>query len=245
MSETDPSCPEGTPRARRVVAFLILPTLLLTILILASAFSIAAAGGGREAVEARLPGWIPGLIAVNHSIVFAALLWQLRREGRGLESIGWRFPGAGRLAGEVALGLVLAGLTFLLDDVAFDGIEDVFDSLLGGGSGGGEGNIDASLGAVPWRWLAVAVVFPWVEESLFRGWAISRLRTRWSLVLAVAVPTLLFGPLHWGQGSWAIVNATLLGLVFALVYLWRGNLWATSVAHSGFNAIAILEFLWR
>lgn len=242
---TDPPPDENTPTARRVVALLALPTLLLTVLILAAAFAIAATAGGQEAVETRLPSWIPWLIAVNHSIVFAALLWQLRHEGRGLASIGWAFPGASRLAGEVALGLVLAGLTFLLDDIVLDALENVFESILGGGDGGGDGNIDASLRALPWGWLAVAVVFPWVEESLFRGWAISRLRARWSLGLAVVVPTLLFGPLHWGQGSWAVVNATLLGFVFALVYLWRKDLWAAAVAHSGFNAIAILEFLWR
>lgn len=241
----DPAIPstEQIPTAHWVVAFLLLPTLLLTLLAFAAAFAIGAAGGGREAVAARLPAWIPWIIAVNHSIVFAALVWQIRREGRGLASIGWKVPGAKRLAGEVALGLVLAGLAFLLDDVLFDAIEDVFESLVG--TEGGGGNIDSSLRAVPWAWLAVAIVFPWVEESLFRGWAISRLRARWSLALAVAIPTLLFGPLHWGQGTWAIVDATLLGFVFAFIYLWRGSLWAAAVAHSGFNAIAILEFLWR
>lgn len=240
---SDPASPslERSPTPRRVVALLVLPTLLLTLLAFTAAFTIGAAGGGREAVEARLPAWIPWIIAVNHSIVFAALLWQLKREGRGLASIGWEVPGAGRLAGEVTLGLVLAGATFLLDDTVFDPLEDVFESILGRQSGSGLGE---SLRSVPWGWLVVATVFPWVEESLFRGWAISRLRARWSLALAIVVPTLLFGPLHWGQGPWAVVNATLLGFVFALVYVWRGNLWAAAVGHSGFNAIAILEFLW-
>lgn len=244
MSDASQASRTGPPPStRRILALLALPTLLLTVLTFVAVFGITATAG-RQAVESRLWGWIPWILALNHSIVFAALVWQLRREGSsGLESIGWTRLPASRFIVEVALGLVLAGATFLLDDVAFDALEDVFESMLGRESGGA--GLGESLRSVPWGWLVVGTVLPWVEESLFRGWAISRLHRRWPLALAIAVPTLMFGPLHWGQGLWAILNATLIGLVFALVYVWRRNLWAAAVAHSGFNAIVILEFLWR
>lgn len=239
MTESDPHAisRSDAPRPRSVVLFLLFPTLLLAVLVFGTAFGIAlGTGGGREAVQTRLPDLIPWILAVNHTLVFLALLWQLRREGRGLASVGWELPRPRRLAGEILLGALLAIALYGFDDTILDAVEGIWESA----GAPGDGVPSSTLRSVPWAWLFVAAVFPWVEESVYRGWAISRLRIRWPLWAAVLVPTLLFGPLHWGQGLWGMAISIVLGFVLAAIYLWRGNLWAATVAHSGFNAIVIL-----
>jgi membrane protease YdiL (CAAX protease family) len=70
------------------------------------------------------------------------------------------------------------------------------------------------------------------EEVVFRGYLLLRLRelTR-STPAAVACSTLLFASGHLYEGVAGVVAVGVLGLVFALVYLWRRSLVAPIVMH--------------
>lgn len=228
------------PSHRRALGLLALPAALLAILIFGSALAIAVVtGGGAADVEARLPDWIPWIIAANHTLVFGVLLAALRDEGRSLGDIGWTRLRPAGLAREIALGLVVSAATFGLERRVIDPVGRLLEGTAADVGGGG---VDVS--GVPLAWLVVAVVFPFVEETVYRGYGIGLYRRRIGLAGAVVVSTALFGLLHWGQGTWGMVDTALLGLVYAGAWVWRGSLWAPTVGHAGYNAATIVAATW-
>jgi membrane protease YdiL (CAAX protease family) len=74
-----------------------------------------------------------------------------------------------------------------------------------------------------------------LEELLFRSlplgglaWLISPWLLLWPL-------SLLFGLLHWPQGGWGVVGATLAGVCLSFLFLITGSLWAALAAHYVMN----------
>lgn len=86
--------------------------------------------------------------------------------------------------------------------------------------------------------LSTVVIAPIVEEVVFRGLVLSRLRRVMPGWLAVVLSALVFGALH-GQIIW-ICYATVLGLIFGLMVLRTGSLWPSLVAHIVFNGLGQL-----
>ncbi|MGQ9490777.1 MAG: CPBP family intramembrane glutamic endopeptidase [Anaerolineae bacterium] len=79
-----------------------------------------------------------------------------------------------------------------------------------------------------------------LEELLFRSlplgglhWLIPAHWLMWPLALA-------FGLLHWPQGSWGVVGATLAGIAFSLLFLRTGSIWAPLAAHYVMNAAQVV-----
>ena len=80
------------------------------------------------------------------------------------------------------------------------------------------------------------------EELFFRGWLQPLLSARWGPWVALALTSVLFGLAHAAtymmfrpMGALAVVNITLGGLVFGLLALRTGGLWAPVAAHWVWN----------
>jgi CAAX protease family protein len=88
------------------------------------------------------------------------------------------------------------------------------------------GSKELVLGAV----LVTVVAFS--EEIIFRGYLIDRLSnvTR-STAAAVLLSSFIFSLGHGYEGTAGVATVGVLGLIFALVYLWRANLVAPIVMH--------------
>lgn len=224
------------PGTLRAIGVLALPAILLTIIIV----TWVGAGGG-DAAESGIETALPYLIAVNHAVVFAVLLWLLRREGRSLADIGWRaVPEGSRpsrtVRGELAWGVALGLSLYLAKELGFDSIRALV-----------EGSRPTFTTLFNLRWnpselplLVVATTFIAVEESVYRGYGLRPLVDRFGAPGGLAVMGLLFGLLHWGNGGLAIVFTGLIGVAFGVVFLWRRTLAAVLVAHALYNAMVIL-----
>lgn len=147
------------------------------------------------------------------------------RSGDGLAGLGWRGRGAGR---EALLGVALfvpfylgaSALETLLRQLGFGGLTEIPPYLVP------RGPAQYALALLLLGIVAVA------EESIFRGYLILRLRAvTGSTAAAVAVSTTVFALGHGYQGSVGVITVGAMGLVFALVYLWRGSLVAPVVMH--------------
>jgi len=80
------------------------------------------------------------------------------------------------------------------------------------------------------------------EEVVFRGYPFQRLveagGSRWGPVLGIAVLSLLFGLVHWGNPSrtvFSTANTVLIGAVLAVAYLRTLSLWLPIGIHFGWN----------
>jgi membrane protease YdiL (CAAX protease family) len=79
---------------------------------------------------------------------------------------------------------------------------------------------------------ALVVVVAIAEETIFRGYLILRLRALTaSPALAVLLSAAIFSLGHGYEGSAGVTTVGFMGLVFALVYLWRQSLVAPMVMH--------------
>ncbi len=85
----------------------------------------------------------------------------------------------------------------------------------------------AALGA------AAIILAPIAEELVFRGLVLRYFRQRFGLWPAVVVSSLLFAGMHLSIDQ--MLPLTVLGVGFALVYVWVGNLWASVVLHALWN----------
>jgi len=83
-------------------------------------------------------------------------------------------------------------------------------------------------------WLIVLIVFRagFVEELLYRGFAIERLQSLgWPRAAAALVPLVIFAALHYTGGAINALVAFTLGGILTLFYLWRRDLVANIVGH--------------
>lgn len=89
--------------------------------------------------------------------------------------------------------------------------------------------------------LAWALLFVFVgvaEEVMYRGFIMSVLRRTNSKVLAIAVPSLMFGALHLTNPNLtplSVVNVMLIGVAFSVMYYKSGNLWMCIGCHIAWN----------
>jgi membrane protease YdiL (CAAX protease family) len=81
-------------------------------------------------------------------------------------------------------------------------------------------------------WMVVSLAAGTCEEFLFRGY-LQRQLTCWfrAVPIAIGVSSLLFGCLHFYQGSAGVIQITALGLIYGIIAAWRGNLRSVMIAH--------------
>jgi membrane protease YdiL (CAAX protease family) len=95
-------------------------------------------------------------------------------------------------------------------------------------------------------WILVSLTAGLCEEFIFRGYLLQQLRGWFGNAgLAVAVSALLFGSMHFYEGSAAVVQICGLGALYGVVAVRRGNLRSVIIAHFFQDAIAGLVLFLR
>jgi membrane protease YdiL (CAAX protease family) len=218
---------------RTVWVMLALPSILLALLIFIY-IGLSQAGPASAGTEQVLRRALPYLIAINHLVVFALLYYLLKRRDIPLSSIGLRIHPRS-LVDEIALGLVGALVLYLFKEFAIDSVR----ALVAGHSPTFNSLFRFDLSAIYVPMAVVAAGFVFVEESVFRGFAIPRLSTPFGVTRAVAISSVFFGLLHWGNGGFAVLNGIVFGILFSGFFLWRRTLVAVIVAHAGYNLLVL------
>ena len=76
------------------------------------------------------------------------------------------------------------------------------------------------------------------EELMFRGYMIPAFKRRFPTAVGVLVSSLVFSAFHSlnsGYTPLASVNLVLIAVLFALIYLYTGDIWMTSAMHTAWN----------
>jgi membrane protease YdiL (CAAX protease family) len=86
--------------------------------------------------------------------------------------------------------------------------------------------------------VANVMLAPVVEETVYRGILLNRLRGRYGPVGGAVLSCIAFGLLHWTGGVWYMaLTGVVAGGAFAGLALWRGGLAAPFAAHLTLNVI--------
>lgn len=85
-----------------------------------------------------------------------------------------------------------------------------------------------------------------VEEMVFRGVILNLFAQRWNKVVAIIVPSLLFGIVHilgteftFGSCLLIILAGTMVGVMFSLIALQSGSVWNSGIVHAVWNIVII------
>lgn len=203
-----------------VFLFLVLPSLLLSFLAVEPdhvSFPIVAASN-----------------ILRDLSLLCLVLYFVWRNGEGFEAIGWNFSGTSKeaLVGVglfVPVYLVTALFGGLLREAGLSAPETLPSYLIPSG-------VAEYLLA-----LVFLVVVAVSEETIFRGYLMLRLQAiTGNPTVTVILSALIFSFGHGYQGAAGVITVALLGVAFALVYLWRGSLVAPFVMHFLQNFIGII-----
>jgi hypothetical protein len=86
--------------------------------------------------------------------------------------------------------------------------------------------------------IADVLLAPFVEESIYRGYGLTRLLGKFSQPVAIALSCFFFGILHWTGGFWYIL---LTGIVAGGLFAWlrtsSKNIIAPFAAHLALNIV--------
>lgn len=167
--------------------------------------------------------------------LLSLILFFLWRNGESMAAIGWS---AKKIWREITMGVLmfvpfLFGTNFLeqaLLHIGFSTPKTPLPSMEATG-----GILESVLGMVLVAIVAIA------EESIFRGYLILRFRAIGaSMSQAVILSALIFSLGHGYEGSAGVITVAVIGIVFAVVYLWRQSLVAPVVMHFLLDLISIV-----
>jgi len=180
-----------------------------------------------------------GVVVASQTLGLLLVLGFLRSRGIRLGPLIGPHRPLGRLVGQgVGIGLLaIAGSTIVVSLlVALTGSEATPDQVLTGAI------LETPLQLVL-AVLAAVVLAPLAEELLFRGLLHRALRSRYALVPATAVSSIVFALVHVDvlvSQPLAIVGLVLVGVILALAYERSGSLVVPVIIHAVHNAVTIV-----
>jgi membrane protease YdiL (CAAX protease family) len=195
-----------------VFLFLIMPSMVLSLL---------AGGLGRlDFISMAIATIIRDLALVNLVFYF---VW---RNGESFRQLGWTLTNGRR---ELALGLAL----FLPFTYGANLLES-FLQQAGLSVPAGPPPAFLSVHGPPGiaMGLLLVIIVALAEETIFRGYLLLRFQGAGLRPLAAALlSAVIFSLGHGYEGAAGVVTVGAMGLVFALIYLWRGSLVAPVIMH--------------
>lgn len=161
------------------------------------------------------------------AVIFGARRWLSRSASP--ESFGFVQPSArlifqGILAGIVLL--IISGFVTAVQTKLLGSHPNVWSAILASHHGSAAFLLDVSQGAV---------ITPFAEELMFRGFVFAALVQRTPVWFAVILSAALFAAWHFELVSFAVHFVTGAGL--ALLYYRTRNLWSTIAAHGTINGV--------
>jgi membrane protease YdiL (CAAX protease family) len=223
------------------VALVIAPLLLAALIAAFYAYLGMRSFGTSQTRDLLVNRALPYILMFNHTLLFLLIVWFLHGEGLTLKAVGWQLPPQEHsFLREIGLGMAAGVVLYLTDHYGFTpAITTGLKSLHW--ASGTEEDSTTYTGAPLAIWMIAVTVFPAVEETLYRGYALTRLRPRLGVVASIFVASAFFAVLHFGEGIDGMLSAAVFGVLVSALFLWRKSLVAPFVAHSVANAIDLLR----
>jgi membrane protease YdiL (CAAX protease family) len=209
-----------------VFLFLVVPSLVLSLFVTpqgSEGFRLTAA-----------------MVIARDLALLSLVLFFVWRNQERLDRLGWtlkRFP----------LEIVLGILLYIPMAYGIGWLETFFTEIgLSSPPTSSSAFLHPSSGAELGLAVALVVVVAIAEETIFRGYLLLRFRgLGLGNTLAVILSSLIFAVGHGYEGSAGVATVGVMGVLFAVVYLWRGSLVAPMVMHllQDFLAIVVLPLL--
>ncbi len=222
-----------------VFVVLAIPPVLFLVTIVAFAFYYGSQGADPDQTAVLTQAAAPWILVVTQVLLFGIVILLARSAG----GLGWTLPRDKSAVVEALVGGasgIALGLAYVFALApALSWVQAHFGDYVPAGS------VLSTVGAAPLPFfIADVLLAPFVEESIYRGWATSRLLLRYGALPTALIVCAAFGLLHWAGGFWyMLLVGCVAGGLFMALRLVRRNLVAPFTAHLGLNAVEYLSVL--
>ncbi len=233
-----------TPSLRRTWPLLILPPIIFFLVIVAASIYFGVITQGDANIADRTQAATPYILTIVQFILLWLVFRTLKKDHLTWREAGWQVQPGQSLGREILIGAafgVALGVLYVTVLAPFH----TFLQTTFGDYVPPESLLTSLSSAVLPFFIANVLLAPFVEETLYRGYALPRLVTRFGPALGVGINCVFFGLLHWAGGFWYILLTGLVaGGLLAGLYQWRRNVITPFAAHLALNLVEFL-FVWR
>lgn len=220
---------------------LVIPPVLfwIAIVLLSFFYTLMGATSSGE-VMLRITSNIPLLLFVSQLLLLALLFIVLRKEGQTFFTLGWTSDADKKLWREILLGSALGVTLGILYVCALSPLHEYMQLAFGDYVPAGK--VLSSLGGSALLFFSANVLLaPFIEERLYRGYALMRLQERYGQTIAVIITSIFFGLFHWSGGLWyMLLTGAVVGTLFGVIAVKRKSIVLTFFAHLSLN---LVEFI--
>lgn len=219
---------------------LLAPIWFLFVIVLFSVY-FGAKGVAETEIPLKLSQNIPTLILIVQLIILATLYFTAKKENFHLLKEGWKTENKRLLVTDTVYGIATGLVLALAYIYALSPLQNYLQTQVGDYVPAGE--TLKSLGSQNMRFFVANVVLaPFVEESLYRNYGLTRFVNAYGVKRSVILSSVLFGLLHWTGGVWYILlTCIFIGVPFALIAIKRQNILWVFAAHLTLN---LAEYLY-
>lgn len=216
------------------------PILFLAVIVALSVYFGVVTRGDARAVAENATRSAPYVLLIVQVLMLMVIFGVMRAEGLAFRDVGWRLFAGQKVWREALIGVLVGSpLGFLYIFVLSPLLATV--QRVVGDYVPPEQILPTLESAVIPFFVANVVLAPFVEETVYRGYAIPRLSRRFGVSGAVLISCSFFGLLHWTGGLWYVVlTGVVAGGVLASLFVWRCGIVAAYAAHLALN---LVEFL--
>lgn len=219
---------------------LILAPIWFLIIIVAVSIYFGGKGVRETDIPIKIAENTPILILIVQVFLLATLLLTTRKDSYNILKSGWTTDKTKLpidIFGGIITGTILATLYFYI----FSPLQSYLQLNIGDYVPAGETMTVLAKQTIPF-FIANVLFAPFVEESLYRNYTLTRFLEKYSLTNSIIITVTMFGLLHWVGGLWYILMTGLLvGLPFAIIATKRKNIIWVFVAHLTLN---LIEFIY-
>lgn len=213
---------------------LIFPSaLLLLITVIFSLYLVFTLKGDGVAIGTQISNFVPYILSINYVILLLILFLSLYRDKIKLRQIGFTSRG---FTTDLTIGAISGILIFIIVKVI---LNPIFLNI------GGNGLFSMSRDNNKFLLYAISSVFlaPFCEESIFRGYGITKLQIKYGSIIAILITSVFFSLLHLGEGVGSMLVALIVGIILGVLFIWRKSMTANITANAIASFLTVLMLI--
>jgi uncharacterized protein len=219
---------------------LILAPIWFLVIIFAFSIYFGGIGINETDIPIKITENTPILILIAQVLLLVTLLLTTRKDGFNIFKKGW-LTDKSKLPKEVIGGVITGAILATLYIYIFSPLQTYLQMNIGDYVPAGETMTALGKQTIPF-FIANVLFAPFVEESLYRNYALTRFLENCSQTKSIIITAIMFGLLHWVGGLWyMLMTGLLLGLPFSLIVITRKNILWVFIAHLTLN---LIEFIY-
>jgi membrane protease YdiL (CAAX protease family) len=219
---------------------LILAPIWFLIIIVSASIYFGEKGVDETNIPIRISENTPTLILIVQFFLLVTLLLTTQKDSFNILKSGWAADKT-KLPFDIFAGIITGAILATLYIYIFSPVQTYLQIKIGDYVPAGKTMTALGKQTIPF-FIANVLFAPFVEESLYRNYTLTRFLEKYSATKSIIVTATMFGLLHWVGGIWYIIMTGLLvGLPFAIIATKRKNIVWVFVAHLTLN---LLEFIY-